>query len=59
MILTRNKGTLADSHIAKDITRTQPRKHSWVYEDAKELERMIAKLVSSTPELWTPTPDLA
>ena len=59
MIPTRNKGTLADSHIGKDITRTQPSQHSWVYQAAKELERLTTKLVSSTPKLWTPAPDLS
>ena len=59
MIPTRNKGTLVDSHIAKDTTKTRPNQHSWVYQDAKELERMTAKLVRSTTELWTPAPDLA
>ena len=46
MIPTRIKGTLADSHIAKDTTRTHPSQHSWVYQAAKELERLTAKLVS-------------
>ena len=59
MIPTRNKGTLAESHIDKDITRTQPSQHSWVYQATKGMERMTAKLVSSTTELWTPTPDLS
>ena len=59
MIPTRNMETLEDSHITKDTTKTQPSQHSWVYQAAKELERMTAKLVSSTTELWTPAPDLA
>ena len=59
MIPTRNKGTLADSHIANDTTKNQPRQHCWVYQAAKEMKMMTAKIVSSTPELWTPTPDLA
>ena len=59
MIPTRNKEILANSHIAKDITRTQSSQHGWVYQATKELERLTAKLVSSTPDLWTPTPDLA
>ena len=59
MIPIRNKGTLADSQIAKDITRNQPSQHSWVYQDAKEVERLSSKLVSSTTELWTPAPDLS
>ena len=58
MIPTRNKGTLADSHIAKDITRTHPSPHSWVYQDAKELETLTAKLVRSTTKLWTPILDI-
>ena len=32
MIPRRNKGTLIDSHIAKDTTKTQPSQHSWVYQ---------------------------
>ena len=59
MIPTRNKGTLVDSHIAKDITRTQPSQHGWVYQATKELERLTAKPVSSTPDLWPPALDLA
>ena len=59
MIPTRNKGTLAISQIAKDITRIQPSKHRWVYQATKELERLTAKLVSSNTELWTPAPDWA
>ena len=31
---------------------------SLVYQDAKEVERLTAKLVSSTPKLWAPTLDL-
>ena len=48
MILKRNKGTLQDSHIAKDTTKTHPSQHSWVYQVGKELERLTTKLVSST-----------
>ena len=59
MIPTRNKGTLADSHIAKDTTKTQPSQQSWVYRIAKELERLTDKLVSSSKELSTPAPDLS
>ena len=59
MIPTRNKGTLADSHKSKDTTKTQPSQHSWVYQDAKELERLTTELVNSTTELWTPTQDLS
>ena len=32
---------------------------SWVYQAVREVERLTAKLVNSTPELWTPTSDLA
>ena len=32
---------------------------SWVYQATKEVERLTTKLVSSLPEIWTPTPDLA
>ena len=59
MIPTRNKGTLAGSHIAKGISKFIQAKQSWVYQAAKEMERLIAKLVSSSTELWTPTPNLA
>jgi len=59
MVSTRNKGTLADSHIAKDTTKSQPSQQSWVYRAAKELERLTNKLVSSTTEPSTPTPDLS
>ena len=59
MIPTRNKGTLAESHIANDISRTQPIQHSWVYHAEKELARLTAKLVSSAPKLWIPAPDLS
>jgi len=59
MVPTRNKGTLAYSHIAKDTTKTQPSQQSWVYRAAKELERLTDKLVSSTTEPSTPTPDLS
>ena len=59
MIPTRNKGTLENSHIANDTTKTQPSQHSWVYQDAKEVERLNAKLVNPTPKLWTPALDLA
>ena len=55
MIPIRNKGTLADSHIAKHITRTQPSQHSWVYQVAKEIEMLTSKLVRLTLELWKPT----
>ena len=51
MIPTRNKGTLTDSHIAKGISKFGQAKQSWVYQDANELERLNAKLVSSTKEL--------
>ena len=59
MVPTRNKGTLAYSHIAKDTTKTQPSQQSWVYRAAKELERLTDKLVSSTTELSTPKLDLS
>ena len=59
MISIGNKGTLADSHIAKDTTKTQLSQHSWVYQATKELERLTAKLVSSNTELWTHAPYLA
>jgi len=59
MVPTRNKGTLADSHIAKDTTKYQPSQQSWVDRAAKELERLTAKLVSSTTELSTSAPDLS
>ena len=59
MIPTRNKGTLAGSHIAKGISKFSQAKQSWVYQDAREVERLNAKLVRSTIELWTPAPDLA
>ena len=49
--------TLAGSHVAKD-TQTQPRQHSSVYQDNRELERLDAKLVSSIQDLWTPAPKL-
>ena len=58
MIPTRNKGTLADLHIAKDTTKKQSGQHIWVYQAAKELERLTTKLLCSTLELWTPAPDL-
>ena len=51
IILTRNKGTLPDSHIAKDTTKTQPSQQSWVYQAAEELEKMTPKIVSTTTEL--------
>ena len=47
MIPTRIKGTLGNSHIAKDTTRTQPSQHSWVYQAIQEMERLTTKLVSS------------
>ena len=59
MIPTRNKGTLTYSHIAKGISKFIQAKQSWVYRDAKELEGMTAKLVSSSTELWTPTSNLS
>ena len=59
MIPTRNKETLVDSHIAKDMSKFSQSKHSWVYEAIKELERLTANLVSSTTKLWTPASDLA
>ena len=37
----------------------QPSQQRWVYRAAKELERLTDKLVSSTTELSTPTPDLS
>ena len=59
MIPTRNKGTLAGSHIAKGVSKFSQAKQSWVYQDGKEQERLTAKLVSSSMELWTPTPNLS
>ena len=59
MIPTRNKGTLARSHIAKGISKFSQAKHNWVYQATKAVEKRIAKLVSSTKELWTPTPNLS
>ena len=38
---------------------TEMSKHSWVYQDAKEMERLTAKLVISSKELWAPTPNLS
>ena len=32
MIPARNKGTLENSHIAKDTTKTHPSQQSWVYQ---------------------------
>ena len=60
MIPTRNKGTLADSHIAKDISKFSQDKLQFGF--IKLLRRwkgLIAKLVSSTIELWTHVPYLA
>ena len=47
------------SHMANAQQDTTKPITSWVYQAAKELERLTAKLVSSTTELWTPTPGLA
>ena len=38
MILTRNKGTLAGSHIANGILKFRQAKQSWVYQAAREVE---------------------
>ena len=38
MIPTRNKGTLAGSHIDKGISKFSQAKHSWVYQAAREVE---------------------
>ena len=38
---------LAGLHIAKDVQNTQPSQQSWVYQAIQELEKAIAKLVSS------------
>ena len=59
MIATKNKGTLARSYVAKGISKFTQSKQSWVYQAAKELERLTAKRMSSTTVLWTPAPDLA
>ena len=40
MITTRNKGTLASSHIAKGISKFIQTKHSCVYHDVREVERL-------------------
>ena len=58
MISTRNYGTTG-SHIAKNTSKLSQAKHSWVYQAAKVVEMRIAKLMSSTTKLWTPTQDLA
>ena len=59
MIPTRNKGTTTGSHIPKYTSCRIQDKHSRVYQDSKGVVGLITKLVSSTIELWTPTPDLA
>ena len=38
VIPTRNKGTLEGSHIAKGLSKFIQAKHSWVYQDAREVE---------------------
>ena len=56
MIPTRNKGTTTGSHIAKDISKFNQAKTTFGF--IKLLRRWkgsIAKLVSSTTELGTPT----
>ena len=59
MIPTRNKGTLAGSQKAKGISKFSQSKHNWVYQDVREVEGWIAKIVSLITELWTLAPDLA
>ena len=59
MIPTRKKGTTTDSHISIYTSKLSQAKNSWVYQARREMEGWIAKLVSSTTELWTPTQDLA
>ena len=59
MIPTRNKGTLADSHIAKDTSKfSQVKLQFGFIRLLKSWKGLIAKLVSSTTELWTPALDL-
>ena len=56
MIPTRNKGTLVGSHIAKDMSKSSQAKTTfWFIRFLKRWNGWIAKLVSSTTELWTPT----
>ena len=57
MIPTRNKGTLAGSHIAKDISKFSQAKTTFGFiKLPRRWEAWTAKLVSSTTELWTPAP---
>ena len=54
MIPTRNKGTLVDSHIAKDTTKTQPIQHSWVYRLSSQglHTRPSAQQDTTNPRSW-------
>ena len=60
MIPTRNKGTLAGSHIAKDISKFSQAKIAFGFiRLLRRRKSWTTKLVSSTTELWTPAPDIA
>ena len=52
----RNSRRLTHS---KGYHKIQPSQHSWVYQATKEMERLTTNLVSSSTELWTPTPNLS
>jgi len=59
MIPTRSKGTLAGSHIAKDISKFSQAKTSFGFiRLQRRWKAWTAKLVSLTTELWTPAPNL-
>ena len=60
MIPTRSKGTLAGSHIAKDISKFSQAKIAFGFIMLlRRWKAWTTKLVSSTTELWTPAPDIA
>ena len=52
------RNTIRVTH-SQGYNKTQAFQHSWVYQATKEMERLTAKLVSSTTEVWTPAPNLA
>ena len=47
------------AHMQPRIHKIQPSQHKWVYQAANEMDRLTAKLVSSSTELWTLAPNLA
>ena len=59
MIPIRNKGTLAGSHIAKDISKFIQAKTFGFIKLIRRRKAWTSKLVSSTTEPWTPALDLA